>query len=253
MSNTRLLLQNRCLAGTIRNGLVGAPARDETSPYVMDNALTADRYTPWQTSAAPGGTLDLEIDLGGAKTINCAAVHGFRQAGSSPITFIVFSSPDHVTWTQQGGSAALTNLPMRDAGIFFGSVTARYWRFEFTTFGSQFSVGRVALGSFVDLGAIGAPGLQFTRGRTRLETPIPGGAVVLRDLGDPTAGSQLPWQYANPTTLANLIQIRDQTGSFTLFDADDLVWEVYVRGGLVTPTRRWVNSYDFASELVALP
>lgn len=253
MSNSRLVFTNYATTATIRNGLAGAPARDETAPFVMDNAVTADRYTPWQTSATPANPVDLDIDLGGAKTVTCAAVHGFRQAGANPMTFTLWSSPDHVTWTQQGGAAALTNLPARDAGLVIASVLARYWRFEFADFGGQFSVGRVMVGSITDLGFIGAPGLQFSRGRTRLETPIPSGAVVLRDLGDRTASSHLPWQFATSAKMSTLLGIRDQAGSFTFFDADDNVWEVYARGGQVTGQRQWTSLFDEDCELVVMP
>lgn len=255
MSNSRFLLANLVPAGTLLNGTGGGePARDETAPFVMENALNADRYTPWQTSATPGGTLDFDIDLGAAKNVACAAVHGFRQAGFLPMTFGVQSSPDKITWTPRGSATvALSSLPARDAGSTFTQVAARYWRFEFTTFAAQFSVGRFALGVLTDLGAIGAPGLQFARNRTRLETPLPSGAVVLRDLGDPGATFQMPWQYATSAKIATLLSLRDQTGSFTFFDGDDNVWEVYVRGGQVTATRRWTSLFDEASDLVVMP
>ena len=69
-NNTLIGLTNQVATGTLKNGTGGgAPAREEASPYLMENAKNSDRSTVWMTSASPAVPTYFDIDLGSNKTI----------------------------------------------------------------------------------------------------------------------------------------------------------------------------------------
>jgi hypothetical protein len=156
MSNTRFGLTNYATNGiaTLLNGTGGgAPARHEDANFPMENALRQDRYTPWKTDAAPGITVQLDVDLGSAKSIACGAAHGFTlPSGSVANNFKLYSGSAYPTFAQRGSTVSLLSFQPRDYSAFFSPVSARFWRFEWNLFSGPFRLGHLFLGPLVDLG-----------------------------------------------------------------------------------------------------
>ena len=253
MSNTRLVLTNRAIGATLKNGTGGgAPALDEVSPYTMAKALTADRWMPWQ--ATPGASpIQFDIDLGSALAVTCAGVHGFRSSafamGASTVNVMYATAYPGGPWTSAETFSMISGP--RDSGKTFASQSKRYWRFEIDHGGSSFTIGKFLLGVITDLGAIHSPGGEQTPFRNRLESAMPSGVIVANDLGDPGMDFTLPFGLVTAAKRTTLQGMHLATGSFSLFDADDGLYEVILRNGRV-PTRR-VYLFDVDAELTRLP
>ena len=255
-SNSRLLLTNRVFAnGTLGNATgAGSPARDETSPYTMENAMRAGRKTLWQQ--ASGAAMQFDVDLGAARAVDTAAICGFRASSSVVVSCDVQYSttyyPAAVIWTT-ADSIALTNNP-RDAGKVFsgGSVTKRYWRFNFSCTGT-FSLASLWLGSLVDLGGLHSPDAITTPFRNRLEQQQQDGSFILNDLGDKGQDFTLPFNVANSTLKTTLQGLSDYSGSFVYIDPDDGFYEVIARGGRVNTRRTHSTIFGLDAEFARLP
>lgn len=264
MANTRIGYINLLETATLQNDSGGgAPTSDELSPYVVDNVQVADRYTVWRSSNAPAATVYADFDLGSNKTVTAAAILGYRSnraanglAVSNIEVFSAASASGYLpgAWTSQGsvGLGTMVNNP-RDAGIDISSVSHRYWRFAFTTTGYPFSIGRLWLGNPSDLGAICSPGGTHRPFRNRLETPLPGGAIVVNELGDAGATWQMPWNVISSSTRDTLLSLHDQTTGVLMIDADGDFFEVIAREGSVQVVRRSTVTYDASFELMRLP
>lgn len=267
MANTKIGTANWIETnGTLKNGTGGgAPALDETTPYTMSKVLTSDRYSLWKTGATPGASpVNLDIDLGANRTVTCATIHGYRPGTGTGVTSLkIYSQPSSAGyppagWTLQGtlnqGSLALSQSP-RDAGVVFASVSQRYWRFEFTHGGGAWSAGKLGLWNPTDLGAIHTPGGLDAPFRNRLETPLPSGAVVLADLGDPGRDIVHPWEQIESTLRNTLLGLHDKTGSFLLIDSETNpnFYEVYLRRGRVPVGRDSHILYDITLDMARLP
>lgn len=256
-NNSRLILQNKVTAyGTLANATaVGAPARDETSPYLMENAMRAGRKTLWQTSAGVGSPMNFDVDLGSAKAVDCAAVLGLRSTAGMASCDIQYSTtyyPAAVAWTT-ADSITLTGTP-RDAGKVFagGSVTKRYWRFVLQGFG-QFSLSGLWLGALTDLGGLHSPDAVTTPFRNRLEQQQQDGSFVINDLGDKGQDFTLPFNVADSTLRTTMQTLSDQTGSFVYIDPNDSFFEVIARSGRVDTRRTHSTIYGLNVELARLP
>lgn len=258
MSNTFLGFTNLAEAGTLKNGTGGGsiPLLDEVSPYAMTNAMNSDRYSLWQTALANAPVV-IDIDLGANRTVTTAAVLGIRVAAGAALTNLkVYSATAAVgyypaAWTLQG--TLNYSASSRDCGVVFASASARYWRFEFTISGGAFTLGHVWLGNPTDLGGIHSPGGTFSPSRTRLETPLPSGAIALRDLGDPGADFVLPWNTITSTVRDSLLLAADEAGSFLLVDADGDFYEVFAPGGRVDTARNSTSLFSANLVLKRMP
>jgi hypothetical protein len=265
MSNTRLAFTNFVDSATILNGTGGgAPALDQTSPYTMAKVIVTDRYDPWVTANPPSGSpLPLDLDLATNRSVTTAAVLGYRPgvAGTSPVSSVEVLSSTAAngyppvagsSWTTRG-VISLSGGVWRDAGTTFNSSSGRYWRFDFTNVGAQWSVGRVWLGINSDLGAMHSPGGIYSPFRNRLETPQPGGAVVLSDLGDPGLDITLPWNTINSTLKNTLLSMSQRSGSFLFLDGDDNFFEVFAVNGRVSTSRQYTSVFNADVQLKAMP
>jgi hypothetical protein len=247
-------------AATLKNGTGGgAPALAEISPYAMSNALTSDRYTLWK---GPGGLGTVEYDLAfsGNKTVTAVAILGLRLAAGSSITGLnVYSAASASgyppgAWTLQSAlSGPIVAPSVRDIGAVIASVSHRYWRFEFVNPSDFFTVGHLWVGNPTDLGYVHGPGGIYAPFRNRLETPMPSGAVVLADLGDPGADFTLPWPSVQTALRTKLLTMQAAAGSFLLVDADGNFFEVYAKGGRVQTQRDFSTLFSANIELSRMP
>jgi len=266
MSNTRICTTNRAIGATILNGTGGsAPPLDEVSPYTMAQALTADRYTPWMATNpfGSGSPFSFDLDLGANRTIDAAAFLGYRPAttaGNSVLTVTVYSATSAVgyppvsggSWTSRG-TISVSGAAWRDIGSAITSSNSRYFRFEMLNGGVGWSLGKLFLGQLTDLGAIHSPGGLFSPFRNRLETPQPGGAIVLQDLGDPSADFTLPFRTIQTSLRDTLANLQGQASTFLLVDAEDRFFEVFIVNGRVAVTRQYTSIFDVDMQLKAMP
>jgi hypothetical protein len=258
-TNSRLILANKVFSnGAVVNATaVGAHPRDEASPYLMENAMRAGRKTLWQTSAAVGSPVAFDIDLGIARSVDCAAVCGLRTDSaqsmfSCDIQWATSYYPG--AWTT-ADSISLSGDP-RDAGAVFdgGSVSKRYWRFSFLSLGTgAFSVSSIWLGSLVDLGGMHSPDAITTPFRNRLEQQQQDGSFILNDLGDKGHDFTLPFNVANASLRTTLASLSDYSGSFVYIDPDDVFYEVIARGGRVNTRRSHSTIFGLEADFARLP
>jgi hypothetical protein len=254
MGNTKLGLLNLVTQPgvVLKNGTGGgAPARIETAPYVMENALLGDRYTLWKTSAISTPTqYPVDIDLGAGFLVGCAAMNGFRPVnGFGPLVDVSYQVSTYTpggAWTFVGSiSGPVVNL--RDDGIEFAPVTARFWRFVLNPGGASnvFTLGKFFLGSLTDLGAQHSPGSQYTPFGNRSEIVLPGGAVVLTELGDDGAEFSITWQVASSSVESAFLSMQTLAGTQLLLWPDGHFYETYLKERRVTQTRNFKNDYTF--------
>ncbi len=253
MPNTKLGLTNYLTssATALKNGTgSGAPALIETAPYKMSNLLSSDRYTLWKSSILSAPTqYFVDFDLGSGKSVGAAAAEGFRAAaGVGPFIDVLYQVSTYTpggTWLFAGSIPNLA-VNLRDDGVEFTPVTARYWRFQLTPSGAsdQFSLGKFFLGLLTDLGAQHSPGATYTPMGNRLETPFPGGAIALTELGDDGSEIHIPWQVASGAVAQAFLTLQTLPGSILLFWADGHIYEVYLKGRQITQTRNFQGDYD---------
>jgi hypothetical protein len=258
-NNTLIGVTNLLATATLKNGTGGgAPAREETSPYVMENLKGSDRSTVWQTSLAPPSPTQIDFDLGSNKTVTAVGMLGYREATGVVNTMLKVYSAASASgyvpgvWTLQ---ATIVNIgdSTRDVGAIIASVSHRYWRFEFPLPTGQFSVGRFWIGNPTDLGLYHSPGALFSRYQNRLETPQPNGSIVIAPLGDPGMDIVLPFNYATSALKTTLAALVDQPGSFLLIDPDANFYEVILKQGRVPVTRNFNSAYSITLEMQRLP
>lgn len=117
----------------------GAPPLDQDPDWPESLVLCADREMYWKTSASPPAPLQLDLDLGSAKTIVAA---GIMRARIGTDICTVYYNPGATYnpasgWVAAGPFAAggmTGNNNLED----IASIIARFWRFEFDG-GIQFS------------------------------------------------------------------------------------------------------------------
>jgi hypothetical protein len=260
-NNTRIGLTNLIATATLKNGTGGgAPALDQSTGYPTSNLKTSDRYTLWKTGDPPSGSpVQVDFDLGSNKTVTSVGVLGYRGPFGTAVTSVAIYSAASASgyppgaWTLQATINVNALFDTRDFGAIIASVSHRYWRFEFTHGGTAWSIGKLWVGNATDLGAIHSPGGLYAPFRNRLETPLPNGAVVLSDLGDPGADWTLPWQTITSSLRTTLLSLQQQTGSFLMIDPDDNFFEVYLVGGRAETLRQFTTTFDANLALRRLP
>lgn len=260
MGSARFILANLAETATVKNGSGGgAPARDETTPYTMENALNADRLTPWLSAASPAATLNFDIDLGSSKSISGAALLGFRPKGASAVGNANIQSgsgtyPGSMSWTTRVPTNFSSN--QRDVGSYFNAVSARYWRVALSCTG-QFSLGRIVLGVAVDLGFASGPGAVETRFQNRIEQPLPNGVILTYGTGDPGAELTVPVETAGQADKDTFDAIAAAAGSVVYFGPDGDVQECVVAGARADAVRTLYlpadSRYSLNLRLLRLP
>lgn len=254
MSNSRFLLTNLVETATLKNGTGGgAPAREETSPYVMERVQYGDRYCVWSTSAAPGSPVQVDFDMGSAKTVGAWAMLGCRSASGDPFYPDIYYASVYPggPWTLKDSGSFST---ARDQGAQFSSTqSARYWRFSIVNTGVQFSIGRLWLGAVTDLGVWHSPGATSSPFRNRIEQGQANGTFVLNDLGDPGRDISLPFNQADSALKSKVHNLYANTGSIVYLDPDDDIYEVIVKGGRVNVARNFTSLWSASVDLARLP
>ncbi len=258
MSNSRFIITNKAFTlADLLNGTGGGsiPARDETSPYLMENALTPGRRTLWQSSSGVASPFTLDLDMGASTAVNCAAICGLRSdAGmaSCDVQYATTYYPTATTWTT-ADSVTLTGTP-RDAGKVFsgGSVSARYWRLSFSGFGA-FSLSSVWLGVYTDLGVLHSPDAETTPFMVRMESQHSDGSYLVNVLGDKGHDFTLPITAHNSTLKTTMQSLSDVTGSVVYIDPDDNFYEVIIRGARVQTRRTHSSIFGTNVEMARLP
>jgi hypothetical protein len=244
---TNLLMQPGVV---LKNGTGGgAPALIETAPYVMANLLFDDRYTLWKTSVLAAATYPVDFDLGSAKSVSAAAAMGYRTAlGTGPTIDIQYTNTAYPAgpWTSTTpNTIANLVLNLRDDALEFGSISARWWRFNVNVgANTQFSLAKLFLGVLTDLGGQHSPGAVYTPLGNRSETSLPGGAVVLTELGDDGAEFRIPWKVAAAAVEAAFLTFQTLPGSRLLLWPDSHFYEVYLKGRQLSQARNFQNDYD---------
>lgn len=260
MANSRIVTTNFLSTATLTNNTGGgSPALDEASGYPTTRAQNADRESVWKTSATPSSPINVDFDLGSARTVNVAAALGFRAASGvgAATTVVVYSSSTATyprTWDARG-SFSLTNAP-RDAGDSFADVSARYWRFEIACT-AQFQIGRLFVGNATDLGGIHARGGLSSPYRNRNEQPLLSGVVLIEDLGDMGREFTLTFPAKGDSVRSYFESMSNVSGTLLYLDPDDNIYEVYVPGGRTEHARIFhangAGLYDLSVRLVRCP
>lgn len=256
MSNSRFSLTNYVESGTIKNGSGGgAPATNESSPYLMTRAQNSDRRSLWKTSAGTSPIL-FDIDLGSAKSIQVGAVLGLTTLPSDDggtLTVQYASSYYPGAWTTLG--TATWAAGDRDVGVIAAAQSYRYWRFSIApTSMLNLSAGRLWLGDLAayDLGGIHSPGGVSSPFQNRLEQAMADGSFNINTLGFPGRDFSLPFEQVPSATRDLLMTVAAQSGTVLFADADDDVYEVLVRGGRANSARSGLL-YSTGLEMARLP
>lgn len=259
MSNSRFSITNYAEAATIKNGSGGgAPARDETSPFLMERALNADRYSLYKTGSG-GAAFAIDIDLGSIKAVRVAAMLGLTlvpTTGAAILTIYYASSYYPGAWSTFGATDIWQD-GRRDSGVVASAATsARYWRFNLVLGGgaTDFTLGRLWLGntSSHDLGGRHSPGGESSPFQNRLEQGQQDGSIVLTTLGYPGRDFTLPFNQVPETKRNMLTGVAAVQGSVVFVDAEDDIYEVVVRGGRASVSQAGLL-YSAGLEMARLP
>jgi len=258
VATCRFILGNLAETATVKNGSGGgAPARSEASPLVMERALNPHRRSLWKGGSANcilGYTayqLDIDVGfIGGAQQCTAAAIHGLSSniqlADLYTLAAYPGTVPDYV------GLDSVT-VSGRDAHSVFPSLASQYWSLVLTTSSGPPTVGRLVLGSLVDLGVAPNPGSQSSEHQHRLEQVAEDGSVTLLELGYPGHDFTLNFDPCSQAVRTKLRAIAAHRGSVTYIDPENRCFEVFVRGG--RPDTSSVNT-SFSSvslEMARLP
>lgn len=262
MANTQVGLVNLIAqsAATLKNGTGGgAPARSETSPYLMDNLRVGDRYTLWKSGLLAAAAFNVDFDLGGTVDLSAFGVLGYEQVAGSHVFVDVFTQTGAYapagTWTFFGSIARLALDNVRDDGVTDATVSARSVRFVFIPdiANTIITVGSLFAGEATDLGGIHSPGTGFIPYGNQTETPLPSGAVVVRETGRDGGDWPMTWRSVPVATRDVLRSIRDVRGTLPVIDSDGIWREMYVRGRRQAQSMRTATISDIDFELVQCP
>jgi hypothetical protein len=127
-----VLFNNLFLSGTLA-------ASSEAAGYPKENAVSENTNKSWKPSSLPA---TLSVDLGTARSVDSFALVA-HNCGTKGNTVTLESSTDNSTWTTR-----CTVTPTDDTTILglFTSVSARYWRIQFTG-GTAPNIGVAMIGA----------------------------------------------------------------------------------------------------------
>jgi len=245
VGNVRFITTNLVeTVGVLKNGTGGgAPARDEVSPYLMENALQHDRRVLWQQSS--GNAMQVDLDLLANRNVALAGIHGHRPLGPNGIG-ISSCVVQYATAASGYPPGAWTNVGtmsfvVRDALALFTQVSGRYWRFDLDGVFDAFTLGKLLLAVVDhDLGLNPSTQLELRRlpnivDRTAGEDPI------VTVVGDIRSRFTLRFRNITGTVLTKLRLIAALGQSFILIDRDDVPWEVIVADGELEYDLKWIS------------
>ncbi len=228
-------------AATLKNGSGGgAPAVVEYASYPLANVLEDDQYVIWNTGAAPGTPVQVDITLSAATAITAVSVHGLRVPAGSSVTSLKVYRQTGVytpggTWTLIG----TVSNPGRHAGLTLASTSVDSLRYEFACTG-QFQTGKFFAGAPWSVGGgtyIGNPGLESTPVRNAVLYELPSGSVFSFNLGDTGRDIAVALTELTETDMDTLQGLAALTSPFVFVDSRDRFWNVTLAGKSV-PTRQ---------------
>jgi len=265
MANTRFSRTNylEAAVAVLKNGTGGgAPARDEITPYVMENAMNLDRFTVWKQ--ASGAALNVDFDITGAasnKDVTFAAALGHRPTTStgSGITSIAVQWANNAAGYPPGAWNAFDSFSMsgaaRNGGIVAALVAARYVRFVLTV-SDAFTLGRFYVGQVDDdLSTIFGPGSSRSVVNPRSESVSVGGIPINNWFGDPVYEFNYNFPIMLAAQAAKLETLARARQTVVYIDNFSVVREVLVRR--VAKATRFIGPstevYDVTADLIELP
>lgn len=224
----RFSLGNLLASATLKNGTGGgAPARNETAPWVMENAQNQDRTLLWQ-----GTSCNYDLDLGTDTPLRLFATLGMRSSppGGVGISTVQVYACNAAAGYPGGLTLIGTYNPVpgqRDGYLLIGSNTSyRYVRFNITATGT-FTLGRVYAGLLdVDLG------MKYSAGATRtlirpVQRNVPGtGSPLLTRIGDDYFQFNFPYDQITETTLGLLNQVATSNDILQIYRDDTITQNV---------------------------
>lgn len=255
MANLRFSFLNRIEAATLKNGTGGgAPARDETSPWLMENAQNRDRGHVWQgTSTSPH---DVDYNLAATATLRVFAALGQRGAPSSSAglsSIEVFTQAGAYsaggTWTSRG--TIMLGSGVRNGALVLGSDltgvdSVRYRH----TKASAFTLGRHFAGTIEqDLGIISSRGYLRRRVIPVNENRMGDRSPFVTQSGDPFFEFSIPYRSIPAATHAKLLQVGSQLRSFFMLDFDDAPHEVKLRDHTFAASLLWNQPAVYEADL----
>lgn len=260
MANARFLLTNLASTATVKNGTGGSPtppARTEISPFTMERALNDDRRSLWKLDAPNdvifGGSYQLDLDLGSSKAVTCMGLHGLSCPGGE-ITSISFGSMNSYPTSSYSelGFASGAGVLARDVVVTFPSTAKRYWYFWVEATASPV-IGKVSLGTHLDIGAAPNFGSEFAPFGNRIEQTLEDGSVLVNELGDDGGDFSLSFQPVENIVLANLNLVQQTRGTVVYIDPDDNGYEVFLKGRRLRIARLGGGLYSAGLDLGRCP
>jgi len=244
------LYKRNYLAGTnatLKNGTGGgAPAISEDPAWPMSNLLLADRYSYWKINVAdenPGIAVD--FDIGFAGSFDSAGYSMMRANGATKVlpTLEVFSDTVY-PMTLPVSRAFFDPASKNNDMIDFGSVTARYWSFSFSSI-EQFSCNLwlVEHVSTFNLLEYGERTLNRIRKVKRELRTAAGGYFAFvpgQTLGSAPVATEIDWPNS-PGSIRDTLrdQILDRDTRFMIRLRDDSLIEATLKDGALDWERRF--------------
>lgn len=260
MANARFLLTNLAASATVKNGTGGSPtppARSEVSPFVMERVLNDDRRSLWKLDAPNdtivGGSYQLDLDLGSSQAATCMGLHGLSCPGGeiTAISFGFMSTYPTSSYVEILPVTGATTLE-RDVVVTFPSVSKRYWYYWIEATAAPV-VGKVSLGTHLDVGAAPNFGSSFTPFRNRIEQTLEDGSVLVNELGDSGGDFSLSFSPVTLATFANFRTLQQARGTMIYIDPDENGYEVFLKGGRLQSSKLGGDLYSVSLELGRCP
>lgn len=238
------------------------PALSQDAQYPMSNLRINDRLALWRSDPALTGQYDVEWDLGGDRTLELIAVHGWRLAAgqTAPPSVDVSYRTSASGYSQAGTWIALVNalpLSVRDPGRQLAApVRGRYVRFRFNAGGSGggFVVANFFLGVVTyDLGIISSPDMIDRIEFACVRDGRPGMVSIITQIGDDGRVFVLPFNNVKDERKAQLDAVARSALWTTMITHQDEILQVrraddtYERTLRFSPPNRW--SMNLALEM----
>lgn len=231
-------------------------ARDEVSPYLMENAMKHDRLLEWQQ--ASGNTMSVDFDLAANRNVALAALLGHRPIGTTGLGIsscvVKYATAATGYPPASGGSwtnaTSLTPFSDRDSGALFNQVSARYWRFDLDGVFDAFTLSRFLLNTVnVDLGILGSPGVREERFSPVRTSRTAGQNPFQTFLGDDRTITTLGLNRVPGSLRTSLELIRRQRQSVVMIDKLDTFSEQIIPDAAIRVVRVWELDADTVYDL----
>lgn len=271
MANIKLYTRNALAAAgvVLKNGTGGgAPALEQDADWPMSHLLSPDRETYWRMGPTPSDAVQVDFDLGSAQTIVALGVARLRlygtltEVGQSVSFYYGTGSTYPPSWVSLGGIDLSNNNALTEE---FGSISARFWRFQLNFFGfantpASMKLWLVKSADRVDLGHDWSIGTEEETSRLRQEVESPAGLAFAfepgQNRGSTTRSGKYELRHSNETLRDSL---RDQLTTldtrFMVVLGDGVTIETALPQGELAWSRRWSapDRFDFSIPLVEHP